>query len=158
MSTIASVDQLQAPRLFLSIDVTELTDEKRREFADRVTDLLSEYRRIPEELEEKAVLGWTSATLNRALAILEAGSGKVQAAVIRKALLQGGVITREEVFQIAGFPEERTLNGFTTTTNEVVSKMMVAGEVPANATRLLVRATPGRALRFTVPNELAELL
>src|SRR5690348_2593771 len=116
MSTIVSVDPLQAPRLILSIDVTELPDKKRREFADRVTELLSEYREVSDDLEEKIILGWTSTTLNRALTMLDSGTGQVQAAVIRKALEQGGTITREEVFQIGGYPESRTLSSFTTTT------------------------------------------
>jgi hypothetical protein len=158
MTTDDPASAPQAPRLMLHIDVTELSDEARRDFAEKAKELLAGYQESLDESDEKVVLGWTAVTLKQALDTLASGTGSVQAEVIKKALNQSGKISREEVKAIGNFVDDRTLNGFTRTTNLLVKKMKVAGTVPAHAVALLTRATPGRALSFAVPSELKEIL
>ncbi len=146
------------PRLALSIDVTELTDEQRRKFTEVVTDLLEEY--LAQEDDEPTVLGWTSTSLREALTRLERDGGWVQARAIQKALSNGGVVTRAEIYKIGNYSADRMLRGFTRPANRIVGRMRASGEIPGAAVPLLesIYNHGVMADEFHVPADLASLL
>jgi hypothetical protein len=147
-----------SPRLTLNIDVTDLTDEQRRKFTEAVTDLLDEYRSYEEG--EPTVLGWTAKTLTDALTRLDRDGGWVQASAIRRALQNGGTVSRAEIYAIGNYSADRMLRGFTRPTNRIVARMRASGEIPASAVDLLQpQYNKGvQADGFSVPTELAGLL
>lgn len=146
------------PRLTLTIDVTDLTDEQRRKFTEALTDALDEYRNYEEG--EPTTLGWTAETLSEALTRLDRDGGWVQAGAIRKALANGGTVSREEIYKIGNWGPDRMLRGFTRPVNRIVARMRAAGEVPASAVDLLEfvydRGVQGGG--FRVPEQLVGLL
>lgn len=146
------------PRLTISVDVTDLDDEQRRRFTEAITDLLDEYRNY--EPAEPTVLGWTATALNEALTRLDRDGGWVQAGAIRRALANGGVVTRAEIYEIGKYGEDRMLRGFTRPVNRIVARMRAAGQIPAGAADLIepIYNTGVQADGFRVPADLSRLI
>ncbi|MFE3722312.1 hypothetical protein [Streptomyces cyaneofuscatus] len=151
-----TVPPAPALRLSLDVDVTGLTDEQRRQFTEAVIDLLDKFRN---EEEEPTTLGWTATTLEEALTRLDRDGGWVQAGAIRRALVNGGIVSRAEIYEIGNYEPDRMLRGFTRPTNRIVESMRAAGRIPASAVSLLEPVYVGvTAESFKVPAELASLL
>jgi hypothetical protein len=151
-------NNITTPRLTLSVDVTDLSDENRLLFTEQVTDLLSNYLDSDEKEAESTVLGWTRATLDEALSELDRDGSWVQAGVIRRALQNGGTATRDEVYEIGKYDQTRMLRGFTRPVNRIVSRMRAKGVIPASAVDLLKPIYEGvQAIGFSVPTELVNL-
>ncbi|MGB8963075.1 MAG: hypothetical protein WCC38_14105, partial [Pseudonocardiaceae bacterium] len=147
-----------SPRLTLDIDVTDLSDEQRRKFTETITDLLEEYRNY--EDDEPTVRGWSAATLQNALTRLERDGGWVQAGAIRKALANGGTVSRAEIYAIGNYSADRMLRGFTRPANRIVAQMRAAGEIPSSAVDLLEPIYDRGVVAdgFRVPSDLATLI
>jgi hypothetical protein len=146
------------PRLTLNVDVTDLSDEQRRKLTEKIADLLDEYRN--HEDDEPTVHGWSVATLQDALTRLERDGGWVQAGAIRKALENGGTVSRAEIYTIGNYDADRMLRGFTRPANRIVAQMRAAGEIPGSAADLLepIYDRGVQADGFKVPDGLAALL
>ncbi|WFE92733.1 PIN-like domain-containing protein [Micromonospora sp. WMMD987] len=97
--------------------------------ADRVDTFLAE----PEPYMEHG--GWNQEALNYLLSRLvdEAPS---QALVLVQAANQGGYVTRSQVFEVANYPEERSLRGFTRPFNRIAQLMREEGRLPEQAVDL----------------------
>ena len=141
----------------ITIDVGHLSAGQRV----RLTELIAEaLHRVADPESAPMVLGWTAVTFQQALGRLEAASAGVQANVIREALRQGGFVSREAVYQLAQYPPDRTLRGFTRPANRIVAEMKRAGLVPPDAVEILAASyqTGVQADGFHVHPDLAGLL
>lgn len=76
--------------------------------------------------------GWTRAALDELLRRL-ATKGSVQQAAISTALRAGGFVSREAVYEIGGYPETRTLRGFTRPVSGVCQQLRTEGILPIEA-------------------------
>jgi hypothetical protein len=90
---------------------------------------------------------------------LDAGS-YVQGRLIREAARRGGTISRADVYQVAGFPRNRTLRGLTRPPNRLTAALIRSGFVPEDAEYpFLTRYESGmRASHFVVPSEMVVAL
>jgi hypothetical protein len=147
------------PRLTLTIDVTDLSEAQRVKFTDTVTDLLSDLLGEEEEQELRAG-GWTREAVQQALLELERDNGWVQAAAIRRAIDDGGTISRETVYELGEYPEGRMLRGFTKPVKRIVTQMKSRGAVPEGVSELLypTYANGVQADGFRIPDGLSELM
>lgn len=151
-------NNITSPRLTLNVDVTDLSDENRLRFTEEVTDLLSRYLDSDEQEVGSTVLGWTAATLDEALTELDRDGSWVQAGAIRRALQNGGTVTRDEVYEIGRYEQTRMLRGFTRPVVRIVNRMRARGVIPASAVDLLTTEYEGvQAVGFSVPSELVKL-
>lgn len=147
-----------SPRLTLSVDVTDLSDENRLRFTEQVTELLSMYLDGDEQEAESMTQGWTQATLQQALAELDRDGGWVQAAVIRRAIQNGGTASRDEVYELGDYGPTRMLRGFTRPVTRIVGRMRTRGAIPPFAEDLLEPVYEGvLAVGFRVPAGLVNL-
>ena len=96
------------------------------EDADRVDRLLLESQiNLPDG-------GWTREAVADFLERLER-EGPVQAGAIRVAAVEGGFVSRERVYELGGYPEERSLRGFTRPINRITQQLRSEGVLPENA-------------------------
>jgi predicted nucleic acid-binding protein len=87
--------------------------------------------------ETKDETGWTAQALASLLEKLST-VGPVQEATIRLAAQQGGYISREEVYALGEYEPDRQLRGFTRPVNRLVQELRDSGELPADATDILL--------------------
>lgn len=97
--------------------------------ADRVDTFLSE----PEPHLEYG--GWSQEALTYLLNRLT-NEAPQQAVVLVAAASQDGYVARSQVYEIAGYPEERSLRGFTRPFNRIVQIMRDQGTLPDEAVDL----------------------
>jgi hypothetical protein len=109
--------------------------------------------------ESDPVAQWNRRAVNELLRCLEAESW-VQADIIRAAADQGGVIDREQVYQIAGYEEDRMLRGFTRPTARITRALQDQGLLPEGVESALTTIYEGGvlAVRFEIPLEMVEIL
>jgi hypothetical protein len=89
--------------------------------------------------------------------------GKVQAAAIRRAAANGGFVSRDDIYDLGGYEEGRTLRGFTRPANRVTQELRTAALIPESAPDPLeAEYDPGfswvLAKGFRVPAQLVDLL
>ena len=103
--------------------------------------------------------GWKVESVAALMRALERRNG-VQASLIREAARHGGVLTREQVYEIAGFPRDRTLRGLTRPPTRVTGDLIEAGVVADDAEYPFRAeyATGVRASHFRVPPDLVDAL
>ncbi len=103
--------------------------------------------------------GWDTASLGHLLRHLDA-QAPVQAATIRLAAQQGGFVSRDQVYAIGRYDDDRSLRGFTRPVNRIVQDMRAQGLVPADAVDVLATRYDGGvvALGFDVAESLVPLL
>lgn len=162
------MDTTQDPttRVVISTDVTYWTARQREElFASIATiEAKAGSARRPAELEEAESTGWTLDAYHEAMAGL-LGKHFVQANVINEAIKAGtGYMSREAVYELGGYPAERSLKGFTRPVNRIVQNLIEADKLPEDAEDLLSPvydpAVKGyqRALGFQVPLEIVKIM
>lgn len=102
---------------------------------------------------------WTREAVLELLRRLDA-EGREQADVIRSAATQGGVIKRDEVYEIAGYNEDRMLRGFTRPTSRITRKLQEEGLVGADVEQALkpVYESGVQVLSFEIPLDMVEIL
>lgn len=102
---------------------------------------------------------WTPEAVTELLARLET-EGQVQADVIREAAARGGTISREVVYDICGYDDERMLRGFTRPANRITADLQRAGVLPDPVQPILKPLYPDgvRASGFRVPAEVVAFL
>ena len=102
---------------------------------------------------------WTRAAVAELLRRLDA-EGREQADVIRAAAEHGGVITREEIYEIGGYAEERMLRGFTRPSARITRDLQSEGLLDDEVESALTPQYDGgvTAVRFEIPLEVVEIL
>ncbi|MDP9203295.1 MAG: PIN-like domain-containing protein [Gemmatimonadota bacterium] len=106
--------------------------------------------------------GWTTASLDALLQRL-AVEAPVQESAIELAAQQDGFVSREEVYQLGGYDETRTLRGFTRPVRRIAQTFRDQGIIPPGAIELLeaeydAQVSYVQAAGFRVPIELVPLL
>jgi hypothetical protein len=86
--------------------------------------------------------------------------GREQADVIRTAAERGGIITRDEVFEIGGYEEDRMLRGFTRPTARLTRALQEEGILDGEVEPMLTPQYEGGvlAVKFEIPLEVVEIL
>ncbi len=108
------------------------------------------------------VLGWTPAAAADLYRRLIAGGHRVQAATILSETNAGGWCDRSTVYQLGGFPEQRTLKGFTRPVARAMQRMQQESILPAGAANPMLPtydSTDGTqtADGFRMPDELVRV-
>jgi len=98
---------------------------------NRVDEILSQGKETENEFG-----GWTTIGLTTVLSKLHT-EAPVQAAAIAQAALEGGYISRSDVYKIGNYSEERKLIGFTRPINRITDEMRDMGYVTAEAVPLV---------------------
>lgn len=144
------------PRLIVNFDVTALKDDERREFMERTADLLAEYDAAE---EEPVVQGWTRASIEEALRLLERNNGWEQAKAIREGLTRSdGRISRQDYYAITGRSEDLSLKGVTRPVTRIMKRMKAGGALAVEAVELLQLHYFGNQVDYVdVPVQLQEL-
>jgi hypothetical protein len=141
----------------LPFENEEQADAKRTEwFRRRRADPSLIYRDEP-DLVNLASPRWSRDAVARLMARLR-DEKRPQADVIATAARQGGFIDRGDLYRIAGFPEKRTLRGFTRPVRRIRNQLESEGLVPVDAPPALLAIYDHGVLatRFQVPPEFAE--
>ncbi|MFE3997857.1 PIN-like domain-containing protein [Nocardioides sp. YIM B13467] len=121
----------------------ELTPEALRS-VDRSTDIVESF--------------WSSRAVDELLSRLDA-EGAVQADVIRRAAELGGIIEREEIFEMAGYEENRRLSGFSKPVIRITNELVAEGLLAVDALPMLTPVWEGSvAVEYEIPIEVAEML
>ncbi|MEV7218081.1 PIN domain-containing protein [Kitasatospora cineracea] len=106
--------------------------------------------------------GWTTTSLN-ALMIQLIGRYPAQAKVIIAAAANGGLVDRAKVYELAGYPPDRQLKGFTRPISTVTRELQDQGELTGDEPFLLrtvygSETGPSWATGFRIPDEVVPLL
>jgi hypothetical protein len=115
---------------------------------------------VPEPVPHAPVgSGWRDRATEQLMSQLDDGS-YVQGPLIREAARRGGSISRADVYQVAGFPRNRTLRGLTRPTNRITATLITSGFVPEDAEYPFQARYEGgvRASHFVVPLDLVAAL
>jgi len=145
----------------ITIDVTDWPSHEERQLIEVIRRF--EATLTKPDLEDVEATGWTEEAFASAVAAVHAARGTVQAKVILRAVENGGTVTREEVYEIGGYPADRSLKGFTRPVNRVTQQMRDRGDLPEDAEELLQPHYSedargySRATGFRVPLELVVL-
>jgi hypothetical protein len=119
-------------------------------------DSLADADRAPEP--DPSPAAWTADALLAVLKQLD-GEAPVQAKAIRTAARQGGRVTREEIYALGNYSEQRMLRGFTRPPLRVTAALQAAGVVSENVRPIFAARYPEgvKASYFTVPPEVPAL-
>jgi PIN like domain len=108
---------------------------------------------------EKQLAQWSEVGVAALLERLET-EGRDQADVIRVAALHGGVIDREQVYEICGYEDDRMLRGFTLPTSRITRDLQREGIVAEGVKPVLttIYRSGVKASAFQIPVEMAAIL
>lgn len=161
------------PRPELTFQYHELTGK--RLFLIRPADLLArasvlevevdqassvDAGRVADIEDEPTAEPWTLAALSALLQRLEQ-EAPVQAAALRLATPdQGGRVSREKVYELGGYTDDRMLRGFTRPYSRLTATLQGEGAIPAGISPIFVARYPDgvKASYFSVPSEVPRLL
>ncbi|MEV1111251.1 hypothetical protein AB0I95_21840 [Micromonospora sp. NPDC049751] len=110
--------------------------------------------RMPSEIR-----GWSVRTAEELMTVLD-DSYPMLAALIRTAARQRGRLEREQVYEIADFPPDRTLRGLPRPTNRITASLIEQGRLPEEVEYPFQTGYDYgvRATHFTVPPDLVAAL
>lgn len=161
------------PRPELTLEYHELTG--RRLFLMRPADLLArasvlevevdqassvDAGRVADTEEEPTTEPWTSEALSALLERLDQ-EAPVQAAALRLATPdQNGRVSREKVYELGGYADDRMLRGFTRPFLRLTAALQGEGAIPERVSPIFVARYPDgvKASYFSVPSEVPPLL
>ncbi len=149
-------------RLFMARPETFLAHARRALAVEVQDESLKDVERVERFAATRDGGGWTVTGAQLLMNRLDA-EGKVQGAAIRQAVANGGLVTREQVYELGGYQEGRTLRGFTRPANRIAQEL--------RASALVSEAAPDpleafydpafswvQARGFRVPPQLLEIL
>lgn len=148
------------PRELITIDVTGYPQHVRQRILQAIGRVLAE---ADSESRVPGPVAWTKEAYEKAMIMLAGSKAEVQMEAVRRAILNGGSITRSEVYELGGYPEERQLKGFTRPANRATQALRDSGDLPDEADELLEAiydmSIKGyqQARGFRVPQELVAL-
>lgn len=159
---------LVGPRPELTLEYHKFSG--RRLFLLRPSDLLSRAAALDVEVdkhspadadrggEDDPPAPWTADGLVALLTRLD-DEAPVQAQAIRLAAQSGGRVTREQVFELGEFPDDRMLRGFTRPPARLTAALQAKRIVPDNVLPIFVARYPDgvKASYFSVPPEIPAL-
>jgi hypothetical protein len=160
---------LLGPRPELTLEFHKLSG--RRLFLMRPPELLARAGALEVEIDEQSFadadrrseeidiqVPWTSEALQALLERLD-DEAPVQAAAIRLAVQSGGRVSREQVYELGNFPDDRMLRGFTRPPARLTTALQAEGIIPENVLPILVARYPDgvKASYFSIPPELSAL-
>jgi len=108
---------------------------------------------------DQGARGWNLRAVGELLHRLDQGS-YVQGEIIRHAVALGGSVTREQIYDLAGYPPDRTLRGFSRPTSRLRDELVQEGLIPGSAAYPLEvdYGTGVTALQYKVAPEIAAIL
>ncbi len=142
----------------LNVDLDGLDDATIDAIRRAVDDVLGNTQPAVE-----AVQGWTPELAAELLARLGQRNRPVQALVIKAMATSGGEVDRAKVYELGGYPQERSLNGFTRPVAGVVNEMVSEGLLAASAACPMItlydpnNPSYQKARGFSMPSEVAEV-
>ena len=160
---------LLGPRPELTLEYHKLCG--RRLFLLRPSDLLARAAALDVEVDQRSLADadrrseeddapapWTADALVALLTRLD-DEAPVQAKAIRLAARSGGRVTREQVYELGGFPDDRMLRGFTRPPVRLTAALQAEGVVPDHVLPIFVARYPDgvKASYFSVPPEIPAL-
>lgn len=114
-------------------------------------------------LDEIEVSGWTKELVEKVLELLAGSRANVQIKAVKFAIEHDGVVSRDDVYELGGYSESRSLKGFTRPTNRATQALRDSGDLPEDAEELLepiydmnIRGYQ-RAKGFRIPLEIVKL-
>ena len=109
--------------------------------------------------ENQQMTKWTEAGVAALLERLET-EGRDQAEVIRVAALHGGIIDREQVYEICGYEDDRMLRGFTLPTSRITRDLQQEGIVAEDVEPVLttIYRSGVKASAFRIPAEMVAIV
>ncbi|OIJ88133.1 hypothetical protein BIV25_37115 [Streptomyces sp. MUSC 14] len=150
-----------APRELITVDVTGYSPHQKQVILQAISEAQANLdAAIPEDVEAS---GWTKNAYDQAIVMMAGSRAEVQIKVVKRAIANGGSITRSEVYELGGYPADRQLKGFTRPANRATQTLRDRGELPDEADELLEpiydMAIKGYqpAKGFRVPEELVTL-
>ncbi len=161
------------PRPELTLEYHELTG--RRLFLMRPADLLARASVLEVEVDQASPVDaervadtegepipepWTLQALSALLERLDQ-EAPVQAAALRLAKPdQGGSVSREKVYELGDYADDRMLRGFTRPFRRLTVALQGEGAIPAGVSPIFVARYPDgvKASYFSVPTEVPQLL
>ena len=154
-----SISELSAAQETVTIDVMTWPPLERRRLLQSIEMIRVEAEASMNEEPEPS--GWSKELLGEVFVMLAAEGAEVQLNVIHHAHNNGGEVSREEVYDIGGYPRDRQLKGFTRPCNRVTQKLRDAGKLPEDEevellTPIYSKTARGysRALGFRIPSGL----
>lgn len=140
------------------------TSARQEPAVERWADLRASFRRqksLPPEPADAdlSARGWNPLAVDELLHRLDQGS-YVQGEIIRHAVALGGSVTREQIYDLAGYPPDRTLRGFSRPTSRLRDELVQEGLIPGSAAYPLEvdYGTGVTALQYKVAPEIAAIL
>jgi len=115
----------------LVIDTEDLDTETIQRIRNAVAEILAEADDF--DPDPSAVLGWTMAAAAELRLRLERINRPVQARTIAAAAHNGGFVARTMVYDLGGYDQARSLNGFTKPVRRVMRAMVSDRLIPAEA-------------------------
>lgn len=161
------------PRPELTLEYHDLTG--RRLFLMRPADLLTrasvlevevdqassvDAGRVADIEEEQAAEPWTPEALSALLERLDQ-EAPVQASALRLATPdRGGRVSREKVYELGDYADDRMLRGFTRPFRRLTEALQDEGAIPTGVSPIFVARYPDgvKASYFSVPSEVPQLL
>jgi hypothetical protein len=149
------------PRELITVEVTGYSQHERSIILNAISEAQAALHMA--RPDETGPSGWTKNAYDKALLKLAGSRADVQIQVVKRAIENGGSITRAEVFELGGYPTDRQLKGFTRPANRVTQELRDSGDLPEDADELLDpiydMAAKGyqQAKGFRVPSELVRL-
>lgn len=130
---------------------------KLRSADDSVSSSLVEASTIRPSPTSNGFAKWPNAAYRRLLIELREAGSEIQADVISLAARAGGFISRSQIYELAGFAEDRSLRRFALPAQRISLALAEEGVLPVDAAPALeaVYEGPGRTIGYRVPQEFA---
>lgn len=122
-----------------------------------------EERPLPSETQHHPVVddshsGWNEVAAESLMRQLR-GRVDRQAELLRAAAEHGGTLSRSQVYEIAEFPEARTLRGLTRPSRRITAELIAGGHLSSDAgPPFVAHLEKGFATHFTMPQDLVDIL
>lgn len=165
------MNPFQKSRINLQIDVTHWSPQQRERCLALVEQIDAENSGrasgaealLSTDADIKST-GWTEDAYVEVMTAL-LSKYYAQAQVISEAIATGtGFVSRDRVYQLAGYPEDRSLKGFTRPVNRLVNALIERGVLPDTVDDLLTPVydptvnSYQRTSGFTVPLEVVRMM
>lgn len=152
----------EAPQQLVTVNVTGWAEYQRSQLIKAIEAVQADVANAT-DLEDIEVTGWTKPAFEEALQYLAGAKAFVQLRVIMAAIQNGGSVSRDEVYELAGYDSTRSLKGFTRPTNRATNALRESGVLPDDADELLAPKYDltvksfQRTQGFTIPLEIVKL-
>ncbi|MEU9740170.1 PIN-like domain-containing protein [Micromonospora chersina] len=115
---------------------------------------------VDADVDDVGVGEWTAEAVDDLLDRLRIEGRGDLAEVIHEAARQGGTISRDAVYTICGYSDDRLLVGFTRPTARITASLQAEQRLPQSVTPMLtpLYRGPGRLYAVRIPPEVAEIL